>query len=84
MQGHADTPTHSLQAAHSMHATIELDDQTLSEVMQWTQAKDVAGAVQTAIAEYLRLARRRQLVRLPGQVTMDENWHELDAAESDT
>ena len=41
-----------------------------------------AAAVRTAMAEYVRYVRRVRLKELSGRVMMDDNWTELEQAET--
>lgn len=64
-----------------MSTTVDLTEQELSELRSFTQQADAAAAVRSAMLEYLRFARRMRLKELSGNVTMDENWPALEAAE---
>jgi hypothetical protein len=47
-----------------------------------TRKDSAEGAVRSALDEYRRYARRMRLKELSGQVTMEENWRDLEAAET--
>ncbi len=64
-----------------MVTTLELTDSEISDLRELTKQQDTAGALRTALHEFVRYARRMQLKELSGQVTMDDNWRELEAAE---
>jgi hypothetical protein len=64
-----------------MPTIVELTDRELAELRAYTKASDDAAAVRLAMTEYLRLARRVQLKQISGQVSMEENWQSLEAAE---
>jgi hypothetical protein len=64
-----------------MPTTIDLTDQELTELKAFTHQADASQALRLAMTAYLRLARRQQLKALSGQVTMEEGWRSLEAAE---
>jgi hypothetical protein len=64
-----------------MPTVVELTEQELAELKAYTNEADAASAVRSAMAEYLRLARRIQLKALSGQVSMEDNWRALEASE---
>ncbi|HEY2415702.1 MAG TPA: hypothetical protein VGI40_25915 [Pirellulaceae bacterium] len=64
-----------------MPTIIDLSEQEIAELKAFTKEAEPTAAVRSAMTEYLRLARRLQLKSLSGQVTMDDNWKALEAAE---
>jgi hypothetical protein len=64
-----------------MSTAIELTEQVLADLQQLTNQTDASMAIQTALAEYLRYARRMQLKELSGRITMQDNWQTLEEAE---
>jgi hypothetical protein len=66
-----------------MTATINLNDEELKDLRDLTRIDDATGAIRSALDEYRRYARRMRLKELSGQVAMDDNWHALEAAETD-
>jgi hypothetical protein len=64
-----------------MAALISLTEQELAELKTYTRETDDTAAVRSAVAAYLRLARRLQLKELSGKIEMDDNWRMLKAAE---
>src|SRR5262245_25986006 len=60
---------------------IELTEHEFVELKAATQQLDATAAVRSAVIEYLRLTRRMQLKRLPGQLSIEENWQALEAVE---
>jgi hypothetical protein len=64
-----------------MTTQVDLTDQELAELQDFTNEADPAAAVRTAMAEYLRYVRRLRLKTLSGQVEMQENWADLERAE---
>jgi len=67
-----------------MTTVLELPDEELKELQKLTRKKDVAAAVRVAMREYIRYAKRMQLKKLAGKVTMRENWAELEKLELDS
>jgi hypothetical protein len=64
-----------------MSTIIELTEQELADLKAFTKETEPTAAIRSAMTEYLRLARRLQLKSLSGQLTMDDNWQALEAAE---
>ncbi len=61
-----------------MSTNVELTDEELSELKAFTKEANPEAAIRMAMFEYLRLARRLQLKKLSGQVTMEDNWKQLE------
>jgi len=66
-----------------MTATIHLSDEEIKDLCDLTRIDNAERAVLSALEEYRRYARRMRLKELSGQVTMEENWRELESAETD-
>jgi len=64
-----------------MPTIVDLSEQEIAELKAFTNQAEPTAAIRSAMTEYLRLARRIQLKSLSGQVTMDDNWQALEAAE---
>lgn len=64
-----------------MPTIVDLTDQELADLKAFTRQADGPAAVRSAMAEYLRHARRMELKTLSGQVNMEDNWQSLEAAE---
>lgn len=60
-----------------MRTTVNIDDEKCRELMQITSAPSMAKAIQTALAEYLEIKRKRQLLALRGKLDITDNWQEL-------
>jgi hypothetical protein len=67
-----------------MTTVLKLPDDELAELQKLTRKKDAAAAVRMAMREYIRYAKRMQLKKLAGKVTMRENWAELEKLELDS
>ena len=66
-----------------MTAQVHLTDEELNDLRELTRVDDAEGAVRSALDEYRRYARRMRLKELSGQVTMEDNWRVMEAAETD-
>jgi hypothetical protein len=82
------TPTHKVKldepyAKAAMVTNIEMTAEELAELQAATDQSDPSAAIRVAMEEYLRYVRRMQLKQLSGQVTMEENWQQLEQAELD-
>lgn len=65
-----------------MRTTITLDDQLANQLMQITGEHNPVAAIRLALQDYLRLARKQQVLALRGQVQVDDNWQALRALDS--
>ena len=63
-----------------MRTHIELDDQLLAQVQNLGRFATKKAAVNTALAEYAKLLKRRQLLELRGQVHWEGNFDQLRAS----
>ena len=50
----------------NMRTTIEIDDELLKEVMEGSHSKIKKGAIVTALTEYLKMKRRKELIEMIG------------------
>ena len=60
-----------------MRTTVDIDDQTCRDLMHLTSAPSRAKAIKMALAEYLDLKRKKQLLALRGKLDIADNWQEL-------
>jgi len=65
-----------------MTATVQLTEEELKDLREFTHIEDVDGAVRTALDEYRRFARRMWLKELSGKVAMEDNWRVLEDTET--
>jgi Arc/MetJ family transcription regulator len=63
----------------SMKTHIELDDELLEQVFQLGGFATKKAAVNTALAEYAKLLKRRELLAMPGQVRWEGDLAALRA-----
>jgi hypothetical protein len=64
-----------------MPTIVDITEQELADLKAFTKETDTVAAVRLAMKEYLRLARRIELKSMSGQVEMEDNWQNLEAAE---
>lgn len=64
-----------------MPTILDLTEQELAELKEYTKEADATAAVRLAMQEYLRLAKRLQLKAASGQVSMEDNWQALEDSE---
>jgi Arc/MetJ family transcription regulator len=60
-----------------MKTIVDLDEETLREVMEVSKSKTKKGAIVTALNEYLRLKKRQELKSMIG------NYKEFDLTRDD-
>ena len=64
-----------------MRTTINIDDQTCQELMYLTDTSSSSKAIRNALAEYILLKRKNQLLNLRGKLDITDNWQELRSLE---
>jgi len=62
-----------------MRTHIELDDNTLKQVMSLGRFPSKKAAVNAALSEYVNMLKRKQLLQLRGQVHWNADLDELRA-----
>ena len=60
-----------------MRTTINVQDSIFKNILSLTGASTKTEAVNRALAEYVRLKRKEQLIELSGKIRIEENWQEL-------
>ena len=63
-----------------MRTHIELDDRLLTQVQHLGQFTTKKAAVNTALAEYVKLLKRRQLLELRGKIPWEGDLDQLRAS----
>ena len=64
-----------------MSISVELSGEELVDLQNLTRQSDGAEAIRSAVREYVRMIRLRELIAVSGQVEFVDNWRELEAAE---
>ncbi len=60
-----------------MRTTLNLDDQTLAEVMQLTGQKNRSEAVRLALQQYVLQQKKQQILAMRGMLDLESNWASL-------
>jgi len=64
-----------------MPVEIELTEDELTKLREFTQCEELSDVVQTAVKEFIRYKQRMKLIELSEQIEMEDNWRELEEAE---
>ena len=64
-----------------MTTSVELTEQELAEIKQFTSEKEASAAIRMAMKEYIRFVRRMRLKELSGKVEMTNDWRNGENAE---
>ncbi len=64
-----------------MTAELDLTPEEIAELKQLTDRSDITSAIQVAMREYLRYARRQTLKAISGHIELQDNWRQLEALE---
>ena len=62
---------------HTMKTHIELDDKLLAEVFELGGFATKKAAVNTALAEYVKLLKRRELLEMRGKIRWEGDLDEM-------
>jgi metal-responsive CopG/Arc/MetJ family transcriptional regulator len=60
-----------------MRTTVNIDDKICNELMQLTSTRSRSQAIRIALAEYIDLKKKKQLLNLRGKLDITDNWQEL-------
>jgi len=60
-----------------MRTTINVEDKVFDSLVTLTGARTKTEAVNRALAEYIRLKRKEELIGLSGKIRLKENWRKL-------
>ncbi len=60
-----------------MRATLNIDDNTLHDVMSFTGKSNRSEAVRIALQEYLKQQKKKKLLAMRGEVDIEDNWQAL-------
>ena len=64
-----------------MRATLNIPDELLSKVQKISGEKSKTKAIVTAMQEYLRQKKIKELISLRGKIKIDYNWEKEEARE---
>ncbi len=60
-----------------MRTNIDINDELLQEAMEYSQAKTKKAVVELALQEYIRMARRKDLLNMFGKVEWEGDLNEM-------
>lgn len=64
-----------------MPIDIELTEDELAKLREFTQREELSEVVETAVKEFIRYKQRMRLIELSNEMEMEDNWRELEEAE---
>lgn len=64
-----------------MRATLNIPDDLMSEVQELSGEKSKTKAIVTAMQEYLRQKKIKELISLRGKIKIDYDWEREEARE---
>jgi len=65
-----------------MRTTLNIDDDLLDQVMQYTESSNRSEAVRRALKAYIRQQELRRARAMRGTMEIDETWRELRALDT--
>ena len=65
-----------------MRATLNIDDDLIDQVMQFTESSNRSEAVRIALKAYIRQQEIRQMRAMRGTIDIDDTWRELRALDT--
>ena len=65
-----------------MRTTLNIDDELLEQVMQFTESSNRSEAVRIALKSYIRQQEIRQMQAMRGTIDIDDTWRELRALDT--
>ncbi len=66
-----------------METSIDVHANLVDEVVRLSGERTDVVAIEAALREYVRSRRKELLLRLPGNICLEENWRELRDAKPD-
>jgi Arc/MetJ family transcription regulator len=66
-----------------MRTTINIKDEVIKQVVQYTGAKNMSQAVNEVLENFVREKRRQKLFDLKGKLQLEDNWQKLREMEID-
>jgi len=64
-----------------MRTTVNIDDALFEKVMHLVDAKTKTEAINRALAEFVRLKAKDELLSLRGQIELEDNWKDTRKVE---
>jgi Arc/MetJ family transcription regulator len=66
-----------------MRTTINIKDEVIKQVIEYTGAKNMSQAVNEVLETFVREKRKQKLFDLKGKLQLEENWQKLREMEID-
>jgi Arc/MetJ family transcription regulator len=66
-----------------MRTTINIKDEIIKQVVEYTGAKNMSQAVNEVLETFVREKRRQKLFELKGKLKLEDNWQKLREMEID-
>ncbi len=64
-----------------MRTTVNIDDALFEKIMQLVKARTKTEGINRALAEFVRLKAKDELLSLRGQLELEDNWKEIRKVE---
>ena len=66
-----------------MRTTINIKDEVIKQVIEYTGAKNMSQAVNEVLETFVREKRKQKLIGLKGKLQLEDNWQKLREMEID-
>jgi Arc/MetJ family transcription regulator len=66
-----------------MRTTINIRDEVIKQVVEYTGAKNMSQAVNEVLEMFVREKRKQKLIELKGKLKLEDNWQKLREMEID-
>lgn len=66
-----------------MRTTINIKDEVIKHVIEYTGAKNMSQAVNEVLETFVREKRKQKLIDLKGKLQLEDNWQKLREMEID-
>lgn len=66
-----------------MRTTINIRDEIIKQVVEYTGAKNMSQAVNEVLEAFVREKRKQKLFELKGKLKLEDNWQKLREMEID-
>ena len=67
-----------------MRTTINIKDELIKQVIEYTGAKNMSQAVNEVLETFVREKRKQKLFNLKGKLQLEDNWQKLREMEIDS
>ncbi|MCG8334425.1 MAG: type II toxin-antitoxin system VapB family antitoxin [Proteobacteria bacterium] len=66
-----------------MRTTLNLNEEVINQVMQYTGIKNKSKAVNMVLETFVRERKRQNILKMKGKLNLDDNWKQLREMELD-